>query len=994
MGEELTSIGDCAFSGCSGLTALTIPNNVKSIGRDAFRGCSGLTALTIGNSVTSIGETAFGDCYSLTALTIPNSVTSIGIGVFGACCSLTSVTIPNSVTTIGEWAFSGCSGLTTLTIPNSVTSIGSNAFYECSGLTSVTIPNSVTTIGNSAFGECSGLTALTIGNSVTSIGEWAFSGCSGLTFLAIPNSVTAIGNYAFYGCSDLTSLTIGNGVTSIGNYVFQDCSRLTALTILNSMASINHFTFSGCNLQKVYFYAQDPPSFIPPANAFTPNQTVLYVPQGSVEAYKSHSEWGKYKIGETLRLTTKRDFFGIREVEDEMEMKGVTADGVSQLNVIYPTEDDVSYGNLRAVFSINGEECTDMAMVGTCSNIQKMPSGWGMVYTAPEDFPESITGNEYTIDVEFTTEENGLVAVLGSTQIKVYRPGVLLLHGLAGHADDCFGYLRSHLISEGGYQSFQIVNGDYSSSNTESFHTNTFDTKVVQLRLKQLYNQLYFAGIVSSKYDLVGHSMGGILSRLYAQEVNVKGVNRIITLNTPHSGSQLGTAFGWAATALTKAKAIWGLLPGNEQRNAQAIESLLSLYGSNNAVADLSPSSSAIQRLNASDKIDKLKGKVPVHTIGSYMTDVEYNLTDNPITFPECSTFILNIITFLVDNMDSWAFDKIFDEDKHDGIVPLNSQLGGLSTTHQSVFSAPYKGFWGQNSEAHHTNVHHWDEVCNKITSLLHDPKSSSSFSMDGFNPVELSTNHEGNSDVPELSIKPQQMEESSEVSFIKVEATQEEGRVLHLQISQSDDVVRNLVYAVPNDEQIILDSDTLETRFLIPDTFEGNLIVYVLGRTQDDELVGDAVVVSYESVGQMAYLLFQDRPNITMTVGQQLEPNVLGGWSNGDEWYLVPEYTTDREDILKIEGGMVTAVAEGECHLYASYKGLTDELSVKVFAGETINLRGDINGDKVVNISDVTALVNIILGKDSKSTISDVDGDGYVNISDVTTLVNIILGK
>ena len=132
--------------------------------------------VNIPNSVTSIGDGAFSGYTGLTSVTIPNSVTRFGSFAFYGCTGLTSVTIPNSVTSI-DCAFEGCTGLTSITIPNSVTSIGSQAFLGCIGLTSITIPNSVTHIGRWAFSDCKNLTNIIIGDNVKYVKGSAFKGC-------------------------------------------------------------------------------------------------------------------------------------------------------------------------------------------------------------------------------------------------------------------------------------------------------------------------------------------------------------------------------------------------------------------------------------------------------------------------------------------------------------------------------------------------------------------------------------------------------------------------------------------------------------------------------------------------------------------------------------------------------------------------------------------------------------------------------------------------
>ena len=302
-GKSVTSIGDCAFSNCTSLTSITIPNSVTGIGANAFEYCSNITSLTIPDSVTSIGYGAFNGCTSLTSITIPNGVTSIGGSAFEGTALLDKQTTPvkyadswvvncdsdvenviikSGTKGIANSAFSWCSSLKSITIPDSVTSIGYNAFFNCTSLKSITIPDSVTSIGESAFDSCSNLTAIdvevgnnnytsvngvlfnkgktelicypagktdksyNIPNSVTSIDYQAFTYCTSLKSITIPDSVTSIGEFAFENCKSLTSITIPNSATEIGFGAFSGCASLISITIPNSVTSIGNVAFSDC----------------------------------------------------------------------------------------------------------------------------------------------------------------------------------------------------------------------------------------------------------------------------------------------------------------------------------------------------------------------------------------------------------------------------------------------------------------------------------------------------------------------------------------------------------------------------------------------------------------------------------------------------------------------------------------------------------------------------------------------------------------------------
>ena len=187
-----------AFYNCSGLTSVTIDNDVASIQESSFFGCSSLQSISIpfvgrqkqadyGNRFT-FGYIFGRSSYDGSTATKQKILNSLNISdteiIYYIPSSLKSVTVTGDII---YYAFYNCFMLTSVTIGNNVTSIGGQAFEGCTGLTSVSIPDSVTTIGWGAFRNCSRLSRVTIGNGVTSILRAAFYGCTGLTSVTFQN---------------------------------------------------------------------------------------------------------------------------------------------------------------------------------------------------------------------------------------------------------------------------------------------------------------------------------------------------------------------------------------------------------------------------------------------------------------------------------------------------------------------------------------------------------------------------------------------------------------------------------------------------------------------------------------------------------------------------------------------------------------------------------------------------------------------------------------
>ncbi len=235
--------------------------------------CNLLQEVNIGEKVTSIANYAFYNCRSLGKITMPSGVTRIIGSSFNNCYSLANINLPESITSIGNYMAYNCVSLMHCSIPRNMRSIGNNAFYNCNSLTSITISENITSIANYIFYSAFSLENIIIPESVTDIGNYAFRNCQSLASITIPESVTSIGNHAFYDCHSLASITIPENVTSIGNSAFYNCYSVAE-----------------------YHLKPTTPPTLTDVNAFEgiPSDCMIYVPAGSLEAYKTAENWSTY----------------------------------------------------------------------------------------------------------------------------------------------------------------------------------------------------------------------------------------------------------------------------------------------------------------------------------------------------------------------------------------------------------------------------------------------------------------------------------------------------------------------------------------------------------------------------------------------------------------------------------------------------------------------------------------------------------------------------
>jgi len=300
----------------------------------AFQG-SNLKSIQLPGALENLGEMMFVDCPYLESIEIPESVTSLSY--WGTCLNC-----PRLSSFSGKFASSDHRaliidgtmnsfapyGLTEYTVPTNVSSIGYSVFRLCRELTSVILTDNIKSMGVGVFSDASSLRSISLPSSLTSIPQAAFDGCTSLITIHIPENIIDIGPYAFDNCTSLSSFT-GKYASQDGRFLIKNntlcgialsgmeeviipdgiqsaCSifyaqELKRVVYPESITSMGH-VYECQNLNEIVVSAINPPRAVltrsnsngDPTFLKESNNCPIYVPAGSIEAYKAAEYWSEY----------------------------------------------------------------------------------------------------------------------------------------------------------------------------------------------------------------------------------------------------------------------------------------------------------------------------------------------------------------------------------------------------------------------------------------------------------------------------------------------------------------------------------------------------------------------------------------------------------------------------------------------------------------------------------------------------------------------------
>jgi len=1040
-GTEYTVVATAAnsFVGCKDLTSVTLPATCVTIARNTFKDCSSLKASPIPETATSVGTGVFNGCSSLEEVTIVPGWNKLLSEEFANCPNLKRFIISESeepvvmkVNTFGanaearvainsieyiymgrnvdasaylnsEQPFHNMGALKTLVIGGETTTIQGTTFQGATALTQVTFEegNKVTSIGSSAFTNCISLTSIDLPTAVTVIEQSVFNGCHNLRNFSMGDQVTSIGVTAFYN-TGLTSFTFPKTLTSIGQSAFEN-SKLSGEIVLTgdktttttALTSIGTRAFAGTQIT----------SIIIPASVTSIGQAA-FAPIPTLANIILPSECTSFKIEDGVLLNGGGTRLLVTAHEGDMPTTYSNATVTSIDN----------YGLAYAPFT-----SIDLPALASVGN-------YGMAYSDIESFTleNNVTVGQNLFDgsalQEITIAEGrneipqGLCAnctnlttvTLPSTATNMMRncfEGCTALEEMEIPAN--VNYMEPGSVPST-IKVLRVLN-----VNTPALAAGVFNEGQGNVLCKvapgsvekfKAANQWRYLNIVGDETITGDGSTLGCPSGLYFATTDGS------LMYKDQDGNIVNTNFNAGAHALT--------LQSYKNRVYVAVAGQRFTYQDpNQPLGDgelfyVNNTNGIFYRVTVLNNV----GYAPSEDPFSMFIDKNENkiyISDRNVGIHEMNadtTGLYGQQPFLLQNQwlpyynDEISWGSItggFTQDKH-GIFWMSKKFNGLCLlrfTKSDIYpeggQGKPKSFNALFKDAIIKTFYLDEENGYLYMQVQTDPYGCVPgiyrIALNKIENMETGADVEGNENLRIADC------ELIDDSPIKVEGAEDSGELANVAQINSDGNYIYWSYIAPaSDAEAIRNSVPLDEN----NPLHKSGIKCLPAKANEDGTMPTTVTFAVEGVEAYGVCgaTYVEPTSITLS---ETDLEIMAGESKQLEAVVTPETVEDKTIVWSSsdttiatvdKNGNVVGVSSGEAVITATLSAdptVTASCMVSVIKGDT--LKGDVNGDGEVNISDVNVLIDVLLGY-STNPLADVNEDGEVNISDINYVIDLIL--
>lgn len=266
-------------------------------------------------------------------------------------CSASKIILPNTVTTLQKWAFSVNPDLKTVILSDNIKEIPNQCFQVCEALSEIHLPANLETFGSEVFNKCASLQKIEFPSTLKSLGTWSFQNC-GFINIEVPEGITVIPQGSFPYNKNLEKVVLPSTLKSIEIYAFILDNKLNTVTV----KSMTPPTVD----KSAFFY-----SGVPASQQLNLKNVTLYVPEGSIDAYKAADVW--------------KDFGNIKAIDSGVE--DLVADDfdveISGLSLTFK-----GYEGIYQVYTVDGR----MVYSGSKSSVTLPAKGIYIVRTGKKSF--------------------------------------------------------------------------------------------------------------------------------------------------------------------------------------------------------------------------------------------------------------------------------------------------------------------------------------------------------------------------------------------------------------------------------------------------------------------------------------------------------------------------------------------------------------------------------------------------------------------------------